>query len=312
MRHVRAGASHPDRAAPRLTLRRTRPLPASSLRLRVGDVTLHLHSDEGFPLRLPAEMRAFHTTRGADIDVAVVRGTIPSPPPSSEPLFVSGGLWTVYRQGRRLLYLIREPVRGRAPLSALVIDERRSRGRLHLPEGARFALHYPLDELLFQHHLARHGGMEVHAVGVAWKGRAFLFCGQSGAGKTTTARLWRRHRPAAVVLSDDRMIVRPRGGRLWAFGTPWHGSGRFASPRGLPLGGIYFLARGRRSVVTPLAAPSAAAELFARSFPPPWEAAGIAQVLDLCARVAAEVPCARLRFRPDLSAVKAVLETQAR
>ena len=255
-------------------------------------------------------MAAFQTARGDDIDVEVVRGPIPSPP-SSEPLFVSGGLWTVYRQGRRLLYLIREPVRGRAPLSALVIDERRARGRLHLPAGAPFALHYPLDELLFQHHLARHGGMEVHACGVAWKGRALLFCGQSGAGKTTTARLWRRHRPPADVLSDDRMIVRARGGRLWAFGTPWHGSGRFASPRGLPLGGIYFLARGRRSSVAPLPPPAAAAELFARSFPPPWEAAGITQMLGLCARVADDVPCARLRFRPDQSAVTAVLEAQA-
>ena len=274
-------------------------------------MTLHLHSDEGFPLRLPAEMAAFHTTRGADIDVEVVRGGPPSP--SSDPLFVSGGLWTVYRQGRGLLYLIREPVRGRAPLAALVIDETRSRraGSI-LPEGAPFALHYPLDELLFQHHLARHGGMEVHAVGVAWKGRALLFCGQSGAGKTTTARLWRRHRPPAEVLSDDRMIVRPRGGRLWAFGTPWHGSGRFASPRGLPLGGIYFLARGRRSSVAPMPPPAAAAELFARSFPPPWEAAGSTRVLDLCARVAADVPCARLRFRPDQSAVAAVLEARAR
>jgi hypothetical protein len=55
----------------------------------------------------------------------------------------------------------------------------------------------------------------------------------------------------------------------------------------------------------------AAAELFARSFPPPWEAAGTARVLDLCARTAAAVPCARLRFRPDSSAVAAVLEAGA-
>jgi hypothetical protein len=105
------------------------------------------------------------------------------------------------------------------------------------------------------------------------------------------------------------MIVRARGGRLWAFGTPWHGSGRFASPRGLPLGGIFFLARGK-AVRHRDVPPAAAAELFARSFPPPWEAAGSARVLALCARVAAEVPCARLRFRPDASAVAAVLASR--
>jgi hypothetical protein len=274
-------------------------------------VTLRLHSKGSRPLRLPSELQAFRAPRGEiDIDVEVVEAPVPPAPPSA-PLFVSGGLWTVYRQGRGLLYVIREPVRGRAPLSALVIDERRRKGRLFMPAGAPFALHYPLDELLFQHHLARHGAMEVHACGVAEGGEVLLFCGVSGAGKTTTARLWRRHRPAADILSDDRMIVRPHRGRLWAFGTPWHGSGRFASPRGLPLGGVFFLARGRPSV-TPLSPSAAAAELFARSFPPPWEATGSTRVLGLCARVAGKVPCARLRFRPDASAVTAVLAARTR
>ena len=273
---------------------------------------MHLHTRATADrLRLPPELGAFMVARGADIEVEVIQGPVP-PVPASAPLFVSGGLWTVYRHGRHLLYLVREPVRGRPPLSALVIDDARRRGRLFVPETRPLALHYPLDELIFQHHLARHGGMEVHACGVAWRGRALLFCGASGAGKTTTARLWRRHRPPAEVLSDDRMVVRLRGGRPWAFGTPWHGSGRFATPRGLPLGSIFFLARGARARVAPLDRTTAAAELFARSFPPPWEAAGIARVLDLCARVAGRVPCARLRFRPDASAVAAVTGALAR
>jgi hypothetical protein len=276
--------------------------------VRVGEVTLRLHTAAGRAvLRLPPELAAFRATRGSDIDIEVVEGDVPAPP-SSPPLFVSGGLWTVYRSGRALFYLIREPVRGRAPLSALVIDESRRRGRLFLPPGAPFALHYPLDELLFQHHLARHGGMEVHACGLEWQGRALLFCGQSGAGKTTMAGLWRRRRPPAEVLSDDRMIVREHGGVPWAFGTPWHGSGRFASPRGLPLGGIVFLAHGAQPVMAAMGATEAAAALFARAFPPPWEPTGIARVLGLCARVSGRVRCARLRFRPDASAVKAVME----
>lgn len=284
----------------------------SSVRLRVGEVTLRLHTTGARSiLRLPAELDAFRATDGADIDVEVVAGAGPALP-ASAPLFVSGGLWTVYRSGRGLLYVIREPVRGRAPLSALLIDEARRKGRLFLPAGAAFALHYPLDELLFQHHLARHGGMEVHACGVEWQGRALLFCGASGAGKTTMARLWRRRRPPADVLSDDRIVIRERDGVPWAFGTPWHGSGRFASPRGLPLAGVVFLTRGARPVVTEMGPAEATAALFARAFPPPWEATGIARVLGSCARVVARVRCARLRFRPDASAVAAVVDAWAR
>jgi hypothetical protein len=282
------------------------------VRVRVAGVTLHLHTRAGArPIRLPPELRPFLVDRGRDIEVEVVETALPTA--EDPPSFASGGLWTVYEGDGRLLYVIREPLAGRAPLSALLIDRGRRRGVLFLPPSSRMpTLHYPLDELIFQHHLAQHGGVEVHACGIAVAGRALLFCGVSGAGKTTMARLWRRRRPPADVLSDDRMVIRERGGRPWAFGTPWHGSGRYASPRGLPLGAVFFLARGRRTTIEPMGAAAGAAELFARSFPPPWERAAVERVLALCARAAQAVPCARLRVRPDGSAPAAVLAALSR
>ena len=54
MRQQRAHPAHPDRPASRLKRRPARDRrPPSRLRVRVADVTLHLHSREGFPLRLP-------------------------------------------------------------------------------------------------------------------------------------------------------------------------------------------------------------------------------------------------------------------
>jgi len=279
------------------------------VRIRVGGVTLRLHTRGGRSrLRLPRELAAFRAGRGRDIDIELIAGPLP-PLPAAPPAFVSGGLWTVYPRGRGLVYVVREPSPGAAARAVLVIDAARRHGRLFVPPRAPLALHYPLDELLFQHHLARHGGMEVHGCGIGWRGKALLFCGVSGAGKTTTAGLWHRRR-GTEVLSDDRVIVRLRGGRPWAYGTPWHGSGRFASARGRPLEGIFFLARGRPSAA-PMDAVAAAAELFARSFPPPWEAPAVGRVLDLCARVAGRVPAWRLRFRPDASAVATVLAALA-
>src|SRR5262249_24247424 len=60
--------------------------------------------------------------------------------------------------------------------------------------------------------------------------------------------------------------------------------------------------------LAPVGGAAAAAELFARSFPPPWEPRAVRGVLALCARVTARVPSARFRFRPDASAVAAVVE----
>jgi hypothetical protein len=198
------------------------------------------------------------------------------------------------------------------PARAVAIDRLRRRGTLYLPASSAsrshgFALSYPLDELLFQHHIARADGLVVHACGVASGGRAALFCGRSGAGKTTTARLFRRHQPEAVVLSDDRIVLRRRETGWRAFGTPWHGSGRFASPASSRLSALVFLEQGRLTRVRPLSVAEAAARLFAQSFPPVWEGEGTARALETAAAVARAVPGFVLRFRPDRSAVRAAL-----
>ena len=295
---------------PDLAPLRRPPARPRALRVRVGDVTLHLHSHEGFPLaparraaRLPRHARSRHRRRGRDARAPARRRR-------RTPLFVSGGLWTVYRQGRAAP--LRDPrarARPRAALPPSSSTRRRAEGPALPARGRALRAALPARRAAVPappRPARRDGGPRLRR---GLGGRALLFCGVSGAGKTTTARPLApppAARGGAQRRPHDR--ARARRGRLWAFGTPWHGSGRFASPRGLPLGGD-LLPRPRpppsRHADAP---PAAAAELFARSFPPPWEAAGSTRVLALCARVAARgaLRPAPLPARP--SAVAAVLE----
>ena len=256
----------------------------------------------------PASVRPFLATRGGDIRLRYTE----EPPPLPgrvDTLFESGGVWRVERVKDGLLYSFRIANR-RPPLYKVVsIDEGLREGRLHFdrsPRGPHYALDYPLDELLFQHRFAREGAVEVHGCGVVWRGRTLLFCGKSGAGKSTTARLWKRHARGAGLLSDDRMVLRPGKRGVRAFGTPWHGDGGFASPGSAPLGALFFLRHGQTTRLKPLSPAEAAARLFTRSFPPPWDAQGVARALDACADAAAAVPGFELAFRPDRSAVECV------
>jgi len=239
---------------------------------------------------------------------------VDTPAPAGRPedlLFDSGSVWRVYRRRGGFLYTFRSPALDPPLYKSVAIDGRLARGRLHFTRragGPRSPLDYPLDELLFQHRLAREGGMEVHACGLLHEGRAILFCGRSGAGKSTTARLWRRHQPETRLLSDDRIALRARGRSLRAYGTPWHGDGGFASDAAGPLRALFFLRHSRRAVARRLPPAEAAARLLARSFPPPWDRQALAAVLETCGRVAEAVPCYELAFRPDASAVSAVLE----
>jgi hypothetical protein len=258
----------------------------------------------------PAALRPFLVSRGGDIVLDYTEETPPLPS-AGDRLFESGGVWTVYRHGRGLLYTFETPVLDPPLYKAVVIDSRLRRGRLFFPRPRRgrrpaWALAYPLDELLFQHRLATfEGGAEVHAFGVVHRGRALLFCGHSGAGKTTLTRIWRRARPNDLVLSDDRVIVRSAGRRLLAHGTPWHGEGAFSDPARVPLGAVFFLHQDRTNRVLPLGRAAAAAHLFSRSFPPPWSGPAVSRVLRLCEAVSSRAPCFDLRFRRDQGAVLA-------
>ena len=285
-------------------------MPRRSLRLRVAGLTLAVECPRVTPaLDPPPGLEPFLTRRGGDIRLSLTDD--PAPAPEGDRLFDSGGVWRVHRHAAGLLYDFRVR-RLRPPVyKAVVVDEALSQGRLHFPVvegGPEYALDYPLDELLFQHRLAREGAVEVHAVGVVWRERALVLCGQSGAGKSTTARLWRRHARGTLVLSDDRIVLRPSGRGVRAWGTPWHGDGGFASPESRPLGALLFLRHARVTRATPLSRAEAAARLLSRSFPPPWDPVAMARALETCAAVTSAVPAFELAFRPDRTAVDAVRE----
>lgn len=280
------------------------------LRLSVGGLVLAVESPRPTSaLDPPPDLEPFLVRRGADIRLSLSEEA--PPPAEGAPLFDSGSVWRVHRHRGQLLYDFRVPQLRPPVYKAVVIDEDLREGRLHFPRfpgGPVWALDYPLDELLFQHRLVRDGAIEVHACAIVWRGRAVVLCGQSGAGKSTTARLWRRHTRGARILSDDRVVLRPSAEGVRAWGTPWHGDGGFALPESSPVGAIFFLRHGRQTRVRPLERAAAAARLLARSFPPPWDSVAMARALDTCAGVTSLIPAFDLAFRPDKGAVHAVRE----
>lgn len=283
----------------------------------MGALTLSVTAPDPTPYLLPPPTYApFLVARGGDIRLELTEEAAPAADPRAL-VFDSGSVWKVYRRPRGYLYTFETPVADPPLYKAVDIDAGLTRGRLHFPKPRRgrrprFAPAYPLDELLFQHRLAREGSAEVHAFGVVLGGRAVLLCGQSGAGKSTLARLFHRHAPAATVLSDDRIVLRPGARAVRAHGTPWHGDAAFAAPEARPLGAVFFLEQGEETRVLETPRPLAAARLFSRTFPPPWDEDAVTRVLALCAHVAETVPCYTLRFRRDATAVAAVRDTVRR
>lgn len=108
--------------------------------------------------------------------------------------------------------------------------------------------------------LAERGGFLLHAASAIRGGRAFIFSGVSGAGKTTISRL----APSDVtLLTDEISYVREVGDDYRAFGTPFAGElGRPGENLAAPIAALYFLSKGVADVARPLASSSAARRLL--------------------------------------------------
>jgi hypothetical protein len=123
---------------------------------------------------------------------------------------------------------------------------------------------YSIDAVLRIVHtlvLARQGGFLLHSASAIRNGKAFLFAGISGAGKTTISRL----APAdATLLTDEISYVRKRDDRYIAFGTPFTGElAKLGENVSAPIAALYLLAQGPSNRIEPVAEGEAVRSLLA-------------------------------------------------
>jgi hypothetical protein len=304
-----SSSTGPSLFEPLLHSRETAP---SCIAYRVGGISFGMFSDGNIRLELDPALQEFAVEPESCVVNIRVSLADSLEVPSGTALFESGGLWSLFEEPDGYRFNFMRPFRGERPYKTAWFDRQFNTGHVVLSrrffdEGIpTYPLEYPLDELLMIHRLARGEGVELHAVGIVDEtGRGNLFLGHSGAGKSTSARLW-KSRPGVQILSDDRVILRVREGKIWMFGTPWHGDAGIASPDSSPLEEIYFLEHGHDNEIAPLRQGLATAELFARSFVPRHCAEALQFSLGFLERVAREIPCNVFRFVPDQSAVEAI------
>ena len=160
------------------------------------------------------------------------------------------------------------------------------------------SLNYPYDQIILFHRLLYFDAAILHASGVAVENQGLVFCGHSGAGKTTIARLWRAH--GGVLMNDERVLVRVVGSDVRLASTPWHGSSEHEiNALNVPLRAICHLRQSKENRLTPIHGTERITRLLTTAISPLYTRDAIERVLSMWERVTDAVPSYELEFTPD-------------
>lgn len=271
------------------------------------------------PLSLPAEYTPFVAENPTLDDCSGVYD-VAAPGLVSPPLIAGGWLWQndLWRLGstadRDVLIELNDTRRHEWRGVGCFRDEFHS-GTLYTrdPSGSPSPLlpfHHPHDMAVILSRLAFIGGGVVHSSCIAVDGKALLFIGSSGAGKTTLARLWRD--AGATILNDERNIIRTTPQGPLAGASPWHGEENQVSPVTAPLAGVFYLKQADSNAVREIPCTESVTRLFTNTVVPVFLQDGPRMVLNAWADVLETVPSFELSFTRDHRALATCLSAIAK
>lgn len=217
--------------------------------------------------------------------------------PSQQELdwdFFAGGVWAVSRQDRGWLFVSPSP---RAAAWQRQLWWLPQEQRAHLWVRTDQAADDPLQNLtlpFFAALFARHRGVLVHAAAIEVEGKAWVFAGPSGSGKSHWTRQWLDR--GSTVLHEDRIILRALEGQIWAFGTPWHLEPRYSSPQGRAVERLFFLQETSPDAIERVGAADATALLLRSCLLPVYDPESTQAVLDVAGQTTLQAETFRLGY----------------
>lgn len=148
------------------------------------------------------------------------------------------------------------------------------------------------------------GFLKVHASVTELKGKALVFLGVSGTGKSTHSRLWRKYIEGCSLLNDDEPIVRIMDdGQVRVYGAPWSGSTPCYRNEWAEVVAFVHLYQSPTNHLRLLPGRDAFNSLFSSIALLQEAQGGVFPVFSSVANVLERIPVYRLDCRPDREAV---------
>ncbi len=172
---------------------------------------------------------------------------------------------------------------------------------------------YMESALLFYSRLFALDGMMLHSSAIELDGKAYLFSGPSGMGKSTHTRLWKELFGDRVrVFNDDKPALRKIDGVWYAYGTPWCGKDGINCNLKVPLAGICFLRKGNENTIRRLDTFEASGAVISQTMRRATVPEHLSLMLKMVDRLVADIPIFELINRPEPAAAMLSYETMSR
>lgn len=135
---------------------------------------------------------------------------------------------------------------------------------------------------VFAHKMLDKNGFMLHSSAVVYNGNAYLFSADSGTGKSTHTSFWQQvfGKDEAVIINDDKPVIRNIDGVFFASGTPFSGKSDLNEDITAPVKAVCFIYRSEVNEIRKIE-PSEALHLILEQTVRPKAADGALKLLDV-------------------------------
>ena len=160
---------------------------------------------------------------------------------------------------------------------------------------------------LFFLYLAQQKGFyALHSASILYKGKAWLFSGHSGCGKSTHTALWHTYADTPYLNGDLNLVGQDKDGNFQVYGIPWCGTSGLFTTETCPLGGIVLLEQAKTDFLKPLSEYEKILRVMQRMISPSWTETFLDCNLDFAQKLADCIPVYHLACTKNPSAMEVI------
>ncbi len=141
--------------------------------------------------------------------------------------------------------------------------------------------------------------LTIHSSTVRYQGRAYMFLGKSGTGKSTHSQAWLRNFPDVELMNDDNPIVRLDDNGATAYGSPWSGKTPCYKQTNAPIGAFVGLVQAKHNKIEKLDCVKGFVHLFSSVSTLICHSKAYDSILNTTLRLAERVPVYEFENLPD-------------